>query len=112
MLGLPSLLERFPVARVTLTPSFADKPSPGVREALAAIERTGVRTRVLQAGDRLTAGDVTIDVLHPPAAGPDGPENARSLVLEVHHAGVGHLKTFNICSATNWWPAWLKWLPS
>jgi competence protein ComEC len=91
--GLPSLLERFPVAQVTLTPSFADKPTPGVREALAAIERTGVRTRVVKAGDRLTAGDVAIDVLHPPAAGPDGNENARSLVLEVRHAGHSLLLT-------------------
>jgi competence protein ComEC len=30
---------------------------------------------------------VTLDVLHPPAAGPDGNENARSLVLLVRHAG-------------------------
>ena len=30
--GLPSLLERFPVGQVTLTPSFADKNTPGVRE--------------------------------------------------------------------------------
>jgi competence protein ComEC len=35
----------------------------------------------------LTAGDVEIDVLHPPADGPDGNENARSLVLLVQHAG-------------------------
>jgi competence protein ComEC len=58
-----------------------------VRETLAAIERAGVRTRVVKAGDRLTAGDVTFDVLHPPAAGPEGAENARSLVLEVRHLG-------------------------
>src|SRR5213595_3666592 len=32
--GLPSLLERFPVARVTLTPSFADKPIAGVGATL------------------------------------------------------------------------------
>jgi len=41
----------------------------------------------VKAGDRLSAGDVTLDVLHPPAAGPDGNENARSLVLLVRHAG-------------------------
>jgi competence protein ComEC len=85
--GLPSLLERFTVGQVTLTPSFADKPTLGVHEALAAIERGGVRTRVL------TAGDLTIAVLHPPTAGPDGNENARSLVLEVRHAGHSILLT-------------------
>ncbi|HEY1376117.1 MAG TPA: ComEC/Rec2 family competence protein [Gemmataceae bacterium] len=91
--GLPALLDRFPVGQVTLTPSFADKPTPGVREALAALERSGVRTRVVKAGDRLTAGDVTLDVLHPPPAGPDGNENARSLVLLVRHAGHSLLLT-------------------
>jgi competence protein ComEC len=91
--GLPSLLDRFGVGQVTLTPSFAAKPTPGVREAVAAIERAGVRTRVVTAGDRLTAGAVTFDVLHPPAVGPDGNENARSLVLLVRHAGHSLLLT-------------------
>jgi competence protein ComEC len=81
------LLEHFTVGQVTLTPSFADKQAPGVREALAAVERAGVSMRVVKAGDRLTAGDVTLDVLHPPTAGPDGPENVRSLVLEIRHLG-------------------------
>ena len=42
---------------------------------------------IVKAGDRLTVGDVVLEVLHPPAAGPDGNENARSLVLLVRHAG-------------------------
>jgi competence protein ComEC len=91
--GLPSLMDRFPVGQVTLTPSFADKNTPGVRETLAALERAGVRTRVVKAGDRLTAGDVSLDVLHPPPVGPDGTENARSLVLLVQHAGHSLLLT-------------------
>ncbi len=91
--GLPSLLERFPVGQVTMTPSFADKPTPGVRETLAALQRAGVRTRIVKAEDRLTAGDVTIDVLHPPAVGPEGNENARSLVLLVQHLGHSILLT-------------------
>jgi competence protein ComEC len=91
--GLPNLLDRFPVSRVTLTPTFADKNTPGVRETLAALERAGVATRIVAAGDRLTAGDVTFDVLHPPPAGPAGNENARSLVLLVQHAGHSLLLT-------------------
>ena len=85
--GLPELLKRFPVGRVTLTPSFAEKLSPGVGATLEALDRHGVERRIAKAGDRLTAGDVSLEVLHPPERGPPGNENARSLVLLVRHAG-------------------------
>jgi competence protein ComEC len=85
--GLPALLERFTIGQVTCTPSFAEKPTAGVGLTLAALKKYGVPTRIARAGDRLTAGDVAIDVLHPPAVGPEGNENARSLVLLVRHAG-------------------------
>jgi competence protein ComEC len=85
--GLPSLFERFRVGQVTCTPTFADKNTPGVRVTLAALEKSGIPVRIVQAGDRLTGGDVEMDVLHPPAEGPEGNENARSLVLRVRHAG-------------------------
>jgi competence protein ComEC len=85
--GLPALLERFTIGQVSLTPSFAAKPAPGVQEVLEHLSRRGVSVRVISAGDRLVAGDVSIDVFHPPAEGPSGPENARSLVLAVRHAG-------------------------
>jgi competence protein ComEC len=85
--GLPALLTQFPVAQVTLTPTFADKATPGVRETLAALERAKIATRIVKAGDRLSAQDVAIEVLHPPQTGPDGNENARSMVLLVRHAG-------------------------
>lgn len=91
--GLPALLERFVVGQVTCTPSFAEKTTPGVRETLAAIERHAIPTRVVHAGDRLSAGEVEIEVLHPPARGPEGTENARSLVLLVRHAGHSLLLT-------------------
>jgi competence protein ComEC len=91
--GLPDLFDRFPVGRVTLTPTFADKHTPGVRETLAALERAGVESRIVTAGERLTAGDVTFDVLHPPPAGPIGNENARSLVLLVQQGGHSLLLT-------------------
>jgi competence protein ComEC len=85
--GVPEMLRRFPVGRVTLTPSFAEKPSPGVAAALDALDRHGVSRRVATAGDRFAAGEVEIEVLHPPPVGPAGTENARSLVLLVCHAG-------------------------
>ena len=85
--GLPELLRRFPVGRVTMTPTFADKDSPGVEAVLAALERHGVSRRTVVAGERFSAGDVSFDVLHPPPVGPPGNENARSLVLLMRHAG-------------------------
>jgi competence protein ComEC len=83
--GVPDLLERFAVGGVLLTPSFAGRDSPGVRYTLEALARRKIPQRIVRAGDRLTAGDVTLDVLHPPPKGPDGPENVRSLVLLVRH---------------------------
>jgi competence protein ComEC len=81
--GVPELLKRFPVGRVTLTPTFSDKSSPGVEAALAAFERHKVATCIAVAGDRFEAGGVSFDVLHPPAERLDGNENTRSLVLLV-----------------------------
>lgn len=85
--GVGELLRRFPVGQVTLTPSFADKPTREVAGALDAIRVAGVPTRLAAAGQTFTAGDVTLEVLHPPPAGPPGIENERSLVLLVTHAG-------------------------
>lgn len=91
--GLVDLLDRFTVGQVTCTPTFAEKPTPGVRYALRVLSERAIPMRIVKAGDRLTAGDVTLEVLHPPAAGPDGNENARSLVLLVRHAGYAILLT-------------------
>ena len=85
--GVPELLRRFPVGRITLTPSFAEKPTPEVAATLAAIKRANVEVRVAVAGDRFEARGVRLDVLHPPPEGPPGIENERSLVLHVTHAG-------------------------
>ena len=85
--GVADLLERFPVGQVTCTPSFAEKDLPGVRRTLAAIERRGIAIRIVQAGDLLSAGEVELEVLHPPRQGPSGNENVRSMVLMVRHRG-------------------------
>lgn len=91
--GIPALIERFAVGQITCTPSFVDKSAPGVAVTLEAIRSVGVPTRIVKAGDRLQAGDVQIDVLHPPAIGPAGRENFRSMVLHVHYQGKGLLLT-------------------
>jgi competence protein ComEC len=85
--GLPALMDRFPVGRVNLTPTFSAKPTPGVREIVQRLQLDHIPTRIVQAGDQFSAGDVELEVMHPPAVGPPGPENARSLVLVIRHAG-------------------------
>ena len=80
-------MDRFAVGQLTVIPSFADKSSPGVRAALEAVERRGVAVRTARAGDRYTAGELEMDVLHPPSDGPPGVENVRSLVLLLRHRG-------------------------
>lgn len=85
--AVPELLRRFPVGRVTTTPTFADKESPGVSATLAALEAHEVPHRIVIAGERFSAGAVSFDVLHPPRTGPAGSENARSLVLLMRYEG-------------------------
>jgi competence protein ComEC len=91
--GLIGLLDALPVGQVTRTPSFPDKDNKAIRHTLAELERRGIPVRVTKAGDRFRAGPVTLDVLHPPARGPDGNENTRSLVLLVRHEDLAILLT-------------------
>ncbi len=81
--GLPELLERFPIGRVTHTPTFADKTTRGVETVLDTLDRRGIARRIAVVGERFEAGAVTLEVLHPPSEGPAGNENTRSLVLLV-----------------------------
>lgn len=91
--GVPDLLDRIPVRRVTLTPSFADRVTPGVRRVNAELKKRAIPTRTIKAGDGEQVDDVKLDILHPPALGPDGKENARSLVMLVRKESYGILLT-------------------
>ncbi len=91
--GLADLLERFSVGQVTCTPTFQQRDNAPVRHTLAMLARQRVPICIVSAGDRLSAGPVAFEVLHPPSKGPAGPENARSLVLRVRHAGHSFLLT-------------------
>jgi competence protein ComEC len=91
--GVPALLDRFAVGQVTCTPTFAERATGGVQVTLDAFRRHGISVRIVRAGDRLTAGNLAITVLHPPAVGPEGKENARSMVLLIQHAGHSILLT-------------------
>lgn len=83
--GVLEVLRRFPVGQATMTPSFALKPVPEVAQVMQALQ--GVPKRIAVAGETFSAGEVAIEVLHPPLEGPAGSENERSLVLLVAHRG-------------------------
>jgi competence protein ComEC len=85
--GLPALADRFVIGQITWTPTFELKPTPGVAFVVGDMRRRGIPIRQVRAGDRYVAGEVELRVLHPPPAGPEGPENARSMVLLVAHQG-------------------------
>jgi competence protein ComEC len=97
--GLPDLLDRFSIGRISFTPTFSEKPIPGVPAALAAVESHRIPVRILSTGQRAVTGPVSIDVIHPPAAGPQGNENSRSMVLWVRHAGHSMLLTGDLEAA-------------
>jgi competence protein ComEC len=52
-----------------------------------------VPIRIASAGDHFPYGELEIDVLHPPEEGPEGNENARSMVVLLRHAGHSILLT-------------------
>ncbi len=91
--GVAALLDRFEIGLVTCTPSFSHKDLPGVRQTLAAIREHHVPIRIVQTGDQLATGEISIEVLHPPPNGPEGNENVRSMVLRVEHRGHSILLT-------------------
>ena len=97
--GMIALTERFSIDQVTCTPSFRERDSVGVKRTLRALKKVGLTPRIVKAGDVLTAGDVLIQVLHPPPTGPPGVENARSLVLLITHEDRQILLTGDLADA-------------
>jgi competence protein ComEC len=91
--GVPALLERFTVDRVALTPSFANRTTPGVGRTMQALERLGLEPRIVSAGQTWEVDGISFEALHPPAQGPEGNENARSLVLLVRYCELSLLLT-------------------
>jgi competence protein ComEC len=83
--GLAALAERFVIGQVSCTPSFSERDVGGVRFTLSVLAGRAIPVRTIKAGDRLSAGAVDIQVLHPPPVGPPGKENHRSLVLLIRH---------------------------
>jgi competence protein ComEC len=92
--AIPELLQRYDIAVIYVSPQMFDQlDQPAVKELKAAIDRSGVPVQTISASDKLPTGDpesetaVQIEVLHPPALGVIGSDNANSIVLLVEHAG-------------------------
>jgi competence protein ComEC len=91
--GVVQLLDRFTVARAVSTPTFAERGNQAMETTLAALDTRSIKLEVVQRGQRWNIDGVSFEVLHPPAVGPDGKENARSLVLHVTHGDWSMLLT-------------------
>lgn len=86
--SFPALAERFSIDSVLTPPSMLATAEGGLAAIVAAIDRHQIEQRELAAG----AGDDQIGgrsmaVLHPPAGGVGGNDNANSMVLQIDHGG-------------------------
>jgi competence protein ComEC len=92
--GLPDLLDRFAIGEVVIPPGFADEHNPGAQMLLDKVRTQGVAVRTINAPAAWSEAGVCFRVLHPPQGWhPETSDNARSLVLDVEHAGCHLLLT-------------------
>jgi competence protein ComEC len=85
--AVPELLTKFSVGSIYISPHMFRKQTPPLDVLQRAMESTGVRVETLLDGRMLTADGCVARVLHPPAEGVVGNDNAQSLVLDVRCAG-------------------------
>jgi competence protein ComEC len=86
--AVPDLLERFTVGVVYVSPVMFRDATPALEALHDAITSAGVPLRELDATDRLEGGDgVELEILHPPAQGVAGSDNANSIVLRIGYQG-------------------------
>ncbi|MCH8283200.1 MAG: DNA internalization-related competence protein ComEC/Rec2 [Chloroflexi bacterium] len=95
--GLSAVLERYDVRRV-LDPGLAGDNA--TYEAwLQAVRQQGIPRTIASAGQRIVVGEVTLDVLHPPARrlmGTPSDTNNNSVVLRLSYGRVSFLLTGDI----------------
>jgi competence protein ComEC len=96
--GLPFLLQSFNVRSVATTPSFSQKPTPGVALVNQLLGNPRANLELITKGKRWSSGGVDFEVLHPPQFGPSGNENTRSMVIEVGYKGFKMLLTGDLQS--------------
>ena len=95
--AIPGLLDKFQVQQISFSSSFMSKSLSAVSETLEAVQRYGVPIRIVSAGDYLQAGNLSIEILHPPFSSPLDrnnveaknleTENERSLTMLLEHRG-------------------------
>ena len=86
--ALPGLLEKFTVGAVYLSPAMLRDRGAATRKLRDALRGHRIPVRAMARGDRLkTAGEATVEVLHPPPRGVEGSDNANSIVLRIDFAG-------------------------
>src|SRR5690606_21947362 len=86
--ALPGLLKQFNVGAIYVGPPMFEQRSAALQVLEQSFNASGARRGELHAGDRLLVDDrVQIEVLHPPADGVAGSDNANSVVLLVQYGG-------------------------
>lgn len=86
--AIPRLLEQFRVGSVLVSPMMFDQTSEALAALRTAIDRARVPMRLISQGHGIeVAGDTKIEILHPPAHGTGGSDNADSIVLSITFAG-------------------------
>ena len=86
--AVPELLQKYSVGKIFVSPFMFDKlDQPAVKVLKSAIDKSGVPVETLSSTDKLHAGDVAMEILHPPPLGVIGSDNANSLVLLIEHEG-------------------------
>lgn len=86
--ALPNLVERFRPATAITARHFRESTAPLVVRMRRHLESHGTPPGSCAAGRRLRLlPGVTMDVLHPPASGVRGSDNANSVVLRIQYAG-------------------------
>ena len=86
--AVPTLLERFDVGVMYMPATMFHQESPAVRLLKHAIADRAIPLKTIAVPRQLLIGQsVRLTVLHPPAAGTGGSDNANSLVLMIEAAG-------------------------
>ncbi|RMF86531.1 MAG: ComEC/Rec2 family competence protein, partial [Planctomycetota bacterium] len=81
--ALPTLIERFDIGRIYVTPVMMEDDGPAVRAFFDAIRDANIPVFPLDCRYRFESAGYRFDILHPPEHGIAGNDNANSLVLLV-----------------------------
>ncbi|MBM4001705.1 MAG: ComEC/Rec2 family competence protein [Planctomycetes bacterium] len=91
--AVPGILDQLTVGVVYVTREMFRQPSPALMRLRQAIDAHRVRLERLRTGDRFRFPErefgsrLAVEILHPPASGIAGSDNANSVVMLVEHSG-------------------------